>query len=94
VHFVRQDPTGARVQVMIRPNPIPLRPESIPGRFEVWEANSSRTPQLEGVYSTAVDAMRAVDSLFAEWGSYFVAIDTHQVDRQSQCFYRKRASES
>jgi hypothetical protein len=76
---------------VIHPNPIPLRPESIPSRFEVWEANSRRTPRLEGVYSTAEDAMRAVDSLFGEWGSYFVAIDTHQVDRQSQCFYRMRS---
>jgi hypothetical protein len=70
------------------PNPVPLRPEASPGRFEVWEANMRRRAVLESVHGTAEEAMRAVDALFTEWGSHFVAIDTWQSDHQAQVFYR------
>lgn len=73
-------------------NPILLRPESSPGRFEVWEVHASRKPTLEEVHKTAEDAMHAARALFAEWASCFVCIDTWQADHESQCFYRVEAT--
>jgi len=70
---------------------IALRPESSPGRFEVWDAAPSRrAPILESVCRTFTDARQAADDLVFEWGGRWIVIDTWQADSESQHVYQAR----